>query len=278
MPIPAIVGAGIATGVGALLQSIINANAQRKSNETNIRLARQQADWNLQQWERQNAYNDPSAQMQRLQGAKLNPRLLYGSSPGAAAGNAGDVSGFTRAENKSVQLGNLGFEHIADGLQKQVQTDNLKLQQEVYIQDALLKASNVMKTNAETANKTFDFNLKKDLRDFNVDFKRHTVDKLAAESSMAQINSAVAEKTKNIRIQRAQKELDLAISKYRGQELTNEISRITRDLNKVGISWNDPKWIRMLQANGVLDTFNSGASQYFNNPFSKPKWMQFGKF
>lgn len=39
----------------------------------------------LQQWMRQNAYNDPSQQMARLKAAGLNPNLVYGT--GTVAGN-----------------------------------------------------------------------------------------------------------------------------------------------------------------------------------------------
>ena len=34
--------------------------------------------WDLEQWNRQNAYDSPAAQMQRLKDAGLNPNLLYG--------------------------------------------------------------------------------------------------------------------------------------------------------------------------------------------------------
>ncbi len=39
-------------------------------------------------WDRQNAYNDPRQQMQRLKEAGLNPALVYGSSSGGVAGQA----------------------------------------------------------------------------------------------------------------------------------------------------------------------------------------------
>lgn len=55
----------------------------RLNREYNLMLAKQQNEWNLEQWNRENAYNDPSAQMQRLRTAGLNPDLVYGS--GSAA-------------------------------------------------------------------------------------------------------------------------------------------------------------------------------------------------
>lgn len=55
----------------------------QKMREYNLMLAKQQNQWNLEQWNRENAYNDPSAQMERLRTAGLNPDLVYGS--GSAA-------------------------------------------------------------------------------------------------------------------------------------------------------------------------------------------------
>lgn len=55
----------------------------QKNREYNLMLAKQQNQWNVDQWNRENAYNDPSAQLQRLRTAGLNPDLVYGS--GSAA-------------------------------------------------------------------------------------------------------------------------------------------------------------------------------------------------
>lgn len=56
--------------------------AQREENRLNRTynqmLARQQNQWNLEQWQRENYYNSPAAQMARLRAAGLNPDLMYG--------------------------------------------------------------------------------------------------------------------------------------------------------------------------------------------------------
>ena len=46
---------------------------------------------NLENWHRQNKYNHPLEQMQRLKEAGLNPNMIYGNSPGSAVGNAGSA-------------------------------------------------------------------------------------------------------------------------------------------------------------------------------------------
>ncbi len=56
-----------------------------KTREYNLNLAKQQNQWNIEQWQREQAaleaergYNTPAAQKARLQAAGLNPDLMYG--------------------------------------------------------------------------------------------------------------------------------------------------------------------------------------------------------
>lgn len=77
-PIAAAIGAG-----AGILGNLFNANQTKRNNQRAENFSRemygkQRAD-SLSDWNRQNAYNDPSAQMQRLQNAGLNPNLVYGS-------------------------------------------------------------------------------------------------------------------------------------------------------------------------------------------------------
>lgn len=75
----------IASGIGSLFGRNRNIDkqiaAQERENEKNrqynLQLAKQQNQWNIEQWNRENAYNDPSAQMSRLKEAGLNPDLMY---------------------------------------------------------------------------------------------------------------------------------------------------------------------------------------------------------
>lgn len=47
---------------------------------------------NIENWERANRYNDPSAQMARLKAAGLNPNMVYGSGTQTTAGSVGGAS------------------------------------------------------------------------------------------------------------------------------------------------------------------------------------------
>ena len=78
-PITAVVaGSGLVQGLSSIF-------GQRSANRTNIQLAREQRQWDLDMWNRQNEYNNPKNQMLRLSAAGLNPNLVYGS--GSVSGN-----------------------------------------------------------------------------------------------------------------------------------------------------------------------------------------------
>ena len=86
-----------AIGAGAsIIGGAFGASGQSSANRTNIQLQREQLawnekqaekanQWNIEQWERENLYNSPVQQMQRLEQAGLNPNLMYSQgNPGSA--------------------------------------------------------------------------------------------------------------------------------------------------------------------------------------------------
>lgn len=115
--IPSLISAGTSI-VGGLFgqssqRSANNANLQavRETNEANLRLYREQYADQYKLWQENNSYNDPSAQMQRLRNAGLNPALLMqnggagtasaASVPSAAPMQAGQVDPVPPAFNAS---------------------------------------------------------------------------------------------------------------------------------------------------------------------------------
>lgn len=64
-----------------------------KSRQFNERMADKANTWSLEQWNRQNAYNDPSQQMSRLRAAGLNPDLMYSNgTSGLVSSNSPNVT------------------------------------------------------------------------------------------------------------------------------------------------------------------------------------------
>lgn len=78
---------------GAAVTALGNYAITAASNKRQYKFQQQAMDKQLAQnkelWDYQNAYNTPQAQMERLQAAGLNPRLIYG--PGASGGSAGPI-------------------------------------------------------------------------------------------------------------------------------------------------------------------------------------------
>lgn len=113
---------GLIAGIGSVAGGLINAGAQRSANDTNYQINRENNQFNARQneldriwnreenryaqqvqmdmlqrqlgheqtmWERNNAYNDPSAQRARFEAAGINPYIaMQGQSGGVAATSA----------------------------------------------------------------------------------------------------------------------------------------------------------------------------------------------
>lgn len=88
-------GGLMSAGLSAL-GSILQYNLQNKLMDKSIKA-------NTDQWNAENQYNDPSAQMQRMMAAGLNPNLVAGS---AATGNASQMTPSTNVPSASNPISN----------------------------------------------------------------------------------------------------------------------------------------------------------------------------
>jgi len=88
---PIIGGALISAGAG-LVGGLLEGSAQESANETNIQLQREQQAWQENMWNKQNEYNTPAAQIQRMREAGLNPALMYSRGEVGNAGSVGSVA------------------------------------------------------------------------------------------------------------------------------------------------------------------------------------------
>lgn len=154
------IGAAI-TGAAALGGSILSATqgnkninkqiaAQKEENQKNrdwnLNLAKQQNQWNIDQWNRENEYNTPSAQMARYKAAGLNPDLIYGQQNLAAASpemTSGDGS-------LPTDVSNLANKRTIGDIVSQAASTRLTNAQ------AKLAESQADKTDAETVGQTIN--------------------------------------------------------------------------------------------------------------------------
>lgn len=131
----------VAPVVGGV-SDLVNGILQGGQNAKNRRFA-------LDMWNRQNAYNAPAAQMQRLKDAGLNPNMIYGNGE-ASAGNAGPVS---MPAGRAVSIGDpVGrYAQIRNAMS---QTSNIDKMNQVYDSQIALNAANAVKATSQT--KGFD--------------------------------------------------------------------------------------------------------------------------
>lgn len=119
-------GAGITqAGVNYAFANLESA----KAKERNMELMKYANEMSIENWQKMNEYNAPSAQMKRLAEAGLNPNMMYGTGQGAnTASDIGKVSAPTmqyRLEPPQM-LGILG--QFQDLKMKQAQIDNVNAQ------------------------------------------------------------------------------------------------------------------------------------------------------
>lgn len=131
-----VLGSGVLGGIGGVIQSVINSRTQRqnvdKTNAANLALAKLQYSNEIDMWNKANAYNSPSAQMQRFKDAGLNPNLIYGQ---GNSGNSPNVLPQYHAPRVSYDyLPSVNLPETISMFQdyriKSAQLDNLKAQAE----------------------------------------------------------------------------------------------------------------------------------------------------
>lgn len=138
-----LIALGALSAAGAIAGSALGWGSQNAANAANMEIARYQYRKNLEMWNRQNAYNHPSKQMERLSAAGLNPHLVYGS--GSASGNTASAPPEFHAPTMQAYQG-FGDLGVGAGIS-------------AYLQAQQTEAS-VANTNADTHNKELEGELK----------------------------------------------------------------------------------------------------------------------
>lgn len=107
---------GIAGGTASLLGSKYAADkaleATKETNAANLKLAKFQNEWNIAQWNRQNAYNTPAAQRARYEEAGINPYFALGNI------QSGNAQSLLSADMANQQSGADAYNMLAKGYQQ----------------------------------------------------------------------------------------------------------------------------------------------------------------
>lgn len=261
--------AGIAAGaslIGTGIQAGATSKMNKKTRKWNekmygIQRADRLADWNMQ-----NEYNSPEAQMQRLREAGLNPNLVYakGADNTAAPVSETDVKGW----NPDIadyaggisSAATTGIQSYQNARLNDAQVDNLRVQNTVSLQDAALKAAQIANTQQSTARSKFDLDLASELKQTSMDFARENLRKTMADTAFqisenerrsVMQSSNLKEAATRILQMRAQtaktaEERSLLRAQEENVRSNTRLNALDADLKKNGIMPTDPLYMRVL--------------------------------
>lgn len=293
MPFPLL--APLITAGASLLGGAADAFSTGRQNRRSMDFSREmyqrQYNDNLNLWKLQNEYNSPQAQMKRFQQAGLNPHLIYGQ------GNSGNAGNIPTPDVQSPQFRSpdIGGSIAGAGLNfinsiydldiKAAQADNLRSQNTVIQQDALLRAAQIKQVSGQAARAAFDLDFETELRSTSADARREAVRQMRTGTDIAlrqdvrnAISSATSVREANERIvsmveQRRAFQLQRAHTKADIARVNAETARIRQNISLMqkegimkqldvqfaqeGIRPGDPLWYRTVTQlyNSVLNLF-----------------------
>lgn len=226
---------------------------QRKLNtqvfEQNKELAQLENTFNIDQWNRENEYNTPQAQMERLQAAGLNPDLVVqglggvsASSPQLSAGTpmeTFDVSKFTANQISKMQTGMQAVTGISDALLKDKQGQLLDAQ-----------ISNVQ---ADTERKQYDLGFEKDVRHFKVGQERNAFMLGDVQIDVGRQNIKLSDKQMEVlgqsmeeskaRVKQINQSIEESVAKIKNLDVDTQIKLIEK-------AWKEPTIKKQLEHMG----------------------------
>lgn len=274
-----------------IISNAINVAAQAGTNKRNRKFTREmywrQREDSLSDWEMQNAYNSPAAQMERLKAAGLNPNLVYGT--GAATSNAAPVrqssssGGQGQAPSVDLQTPVMG---MYDMRIKNAQADNLQQQKKLLELEGIVKLVNIENKRADTEKKLtethrgkFELNLRQSNAEALSGIIQQTLEKMKADTQFTlnqdERNTAMtasnlveaAHRVLNMQAGRAKTEQEVAEIRARIKNIDTdtELKKADLILRQKGIYPGDPVWMRALIQ--WLETGAVGDSLKGLNPF-----------
>lgn len=283
MPVEALAAsqlANLAPSATGLISEVGNAFLTARENRRNREFAleqyhREKAD-NQAQWHMQNEYNAPSAQMERLQMAGLNPNLVYGKGADNIAqplvANRGNVP---TGQAPRVDLYRPFSEYQNYALRK-AQIDNQTVQNTVLLQESALKAATTASVVANTAKTQFQTKQAERLADISANFAAESLRKLEFqnvglieqnEQLTAKRSSNIQQAVENVlqtRLNNAksEKQIELIQSQIKQVKTSTALQALDYQLKKNGINPNDNLFLRVAgrilgNAGSITDVYRS---------------------
>ncbi len=220
MPIPALIG-------GALIGAAGSAGSSFIQNAGNRRSQKRQHRQNIDLWQRQNEYNHPMQQMQRLRQAGLNPNLVYGKGVQGAAGMADKPAPASQA-NYTFDNPLRDLSTVASLRAIQAQTNNTEAGTAVKVQEALQRA-------VQTARGNLDLGVAKELRETSVQAAQQNLRNLQLNATGMKLNNEYNTATMGTRIKTMSATLQQIVKQTKGQEQLNALRALETEYKQMGI-------------------------------------------
>lgn len=231
------------------------ADTNKKQRQWQEKMYQQQRTDNLAQWKMQNEYNSPQAQMARYQEAGLNPNLIYGTGS-ASAGNSSAIPtsspGTYNPKAPQIDLGS-GIQAYQNVRQQQLQFDNLRAQNTVLTEEALLKKASRESLGVKTALDAMLMPNRPELQAISVQAASEGLRKLTSDADLSEKANYYKLENDWNNVQIGRQRLDnLKADLNRTNASTNEIKAGTAlknlelELNKQGVSQRDPIYFRAI--------------------------------
>jgi len=279
----------IAAGA-SLAGSAINAGSQSATNQSQLSYSREMYDKQradaLADWNRQNEYNSPAAQMIRFKEAGLNPNLIYGQQTQSPVVRSSSVEGYS-PRAPQVDLGNAaamglqGLSTYQDTELKNVQTNLVKEQIKNASTDNLLKQLDAAKKNAESpfwqdiAKQSSEaLKIQNEQRLQDLQFGKD-MNPIRLEEGQYRVNNLIKDletKVQSMNLSKAQQ--SLAYQTIKNLQKEGVIKDLDTNLKRIGIQPNDNALLRFLtqimsQGGGIEDIKKQIKQMYndFENMF-----------
>lgn len=280
MPLPILetIGGLISSGLGFAGNQYNSEQAYRTARENTdktIAANKAQAEYayskDLEMWNRQNQYNTPQAQMERIRAAGLNPNMAYGS---------GQVAGNTQGSTPKYQAPTVDYKYaprsvdmpqtiglFQDVQMKKAQTDNVKAQTAATYQntansllDGLLKMTDVIEKPEQAWQTTRGLQASTGLKELELKQALAT-----QRYQLTVMQEAARQATEGANLTAAQKESELERNKGLAEDTIYK--KETNQWRKQGIMDTDnPLWRLFIK--------NQGPQKMKEGLNALPPWMQ----
>lgn len=262
MPAP-LAAAAIAAGATALStggQIYAAGKMNKKTRQWNEKMYGIQRQDAMNDWNMQNAYNSPEAQMQRFKAAGLNPNLIYGQQNEGATVRSTDVKSWN-PETPDIQTGvKNSIEAFADYTLQQEQVKNMQAARENMAADKLVKEATAVNLLTQGQTMEFDLGQKQRLADTIMQQATATLRQTQtttqlninaderADAQNAQSLKEGAERILNSQMQRAvsKEQIDQIRATAQNLRSGSALNQAEIHLREKGIYPGDPIWIRTL--------------------------------